>query len=327
MPGETDEGVPIHRLAVNLPWGLPVSPTVGKKLAAAIKSEADVVHIHGGLVSPFAWPALRTCVKAGLPVVVSVHSVWNNWSKVFGGMNAVTGWRNWPVIWTTVSEMAAESLRAAIGPSADVRVLPNGIDVSSWHGHLEPPREHKDITTVTVARLAVRKRSAELLKVLMEAHRQIPPEIGFRAVFVGDGPDRAKLERMIASNNLHWVELAGWKNHDEIRSLFAESDIYVTATILESFGIAALEARTYGLPVVAHGESGMRSFIRDGEEGLLVSSDEEMSCAIARLATDRALLDKITAHNRTTEPEYGWPSVIRNADQQYRDAMALVRKS
>lgn len=327
IPGETDEGVPVYRMAVNLPAQLPVSPTVGKKLAAAIQAEADVVHIHGGLVSPFAWPALRTCVKAGMPVVVSVHSVWNNWSRAFGAMNVFTKWREWPIIWTTVSEMAADSLRSAIGPNADVRILANGIDVSSWHNHLEPPRAHNDITAVTVARLAVRKRSGELLRVLMEARKQIPQEIGLRAIFIGDGPDRSKLERVISSNNLDWVQLVGWKDHDEIRALFAESDIYVTATILESFGIAALEARTYGLPVVANGESGMRSFIRDGEEGLLVSDDTDMARAIARLATDSALLEKITQHNRTTEPEYGWPKVIENANQQYRDAMALVGRS
>ncbi|MEI8083344.1 MAG: glycosyltransferase family 4 protein, partial [Actinomycetes bacterium] len=104
IPGETDNGVPIHRLAIRLPASLPVSPHVGPRLARALTAEADVVHVHGGLVSPFAWPALRTAVHAGLPAVVTVHSVWANWAPMIGGLNGITGWRRWPVVWTTVNE-------------------------------------------------------------------------------------------------------------------------------------------------------------------------------------------------------------------------------
>lgn len=322
--GESDNGVPIHRLAIRLPGSLPVTPHVGPRLSRALQGSADVVHIHGGLVSPFAWPALATVVRAGLPVVVTVHSVWANWARVFGAANCLTGWRDWPVVWTTVSDMAATSLQRALGDSSEVRIMPNGIDVDAWRGRVSSPRDPNELVVVSVARLALRKRSLALIDVLSSVRKRLSDDVKLKAILIGDGPDRGKIERVIADRKMDWVELAGWRNGEQIREIFAQSDVFVNPTRLESFGIAALEARTFGLPVIALSESGVTSFVHNGQEGLIADDDAGLAEAIRRLATDKALLAKLTAHNRDTIPPFGWPQVIDIAKDLYLDAQARV---
>lgn len=324
IPGEVDNGIPVHRLAIRLPGSLPVTPHVGARLARELQGHTDVVHVHGGLVSPFAWPALRTVVKAGLPAVVTVHSVWANWSKPIGATRNLAGWSRWPVVWTTVSEMAAESLQRALGPACQVQILPNGIDIDTWRGEPSPDKNPQELVIVSVARLALRKRSLALIDVLTAARQQLPPEITLRAILVGDGPDRSKIERVLAERKMTWVELAGWRNSSQIRKIFSRSDAFINPTRLESFGIAALEARTFGLPVIALSGSGVTSFVQDGIEGLLADDDAGLVKAIVRLGTDPELLARLGSHNRDTVPPFGWPDVIETAHNLYGQAQSRI---
>ncbi len=321
IQGEVDDGVPIHRLAVNLPAGLPVTPHVGRRLSSLLTDSADVVHIHGGLISPFAWPALATTVRSRLPCVVSVHSMWDGWSTVIRMASRAARWHSLPVVWTTVSRVAAQALRAALGPRVEVRLLHNGIDLDYWHSGPRPAPDATVFTVVAVTRLAQRKRPDALVDVLGGARAQVPEHIPMRALVVGDGPDRAHLERVIRSRGMDWVRLLGWRNHQQIREVFAQSDAFLSATRLESFGIAALEARTFGLPVVGLACSGINEFITHGREGLLAADDSGLATAIAELATDPVLAARITQHNRSSDPAFGWPAVVTRAEEHYRLAI------
>lgn len=325
IPGEVDEGVPIHRLAVNLPAGLPVTPHVGKRLREILVDDVDVVHVHGGLISPFAWPALRTAVKAGIPAVVSVHSVWTGWSRAFAAADLVTRWRSWPVLWTAVSDVAAAPMQEALGDHAKVRVLGNGIDLNRWRPPAQTQPAPDEIVIVSVARLAVRKRGLALVDILQDARRRVPANQRLKAILIGDGPDRARIERTLRQRGMDWVHCVGWQDQDQIRAHYRTASIYIAPSRLESFGIAALEARTYGLPVVALQDSGTNEFVHNGVEGFLEADDAGLADAIARLSTDSELRERIIAHNRTTPPEFDWPTVVAQTSECYRAAQELIR--
>lgn len=332
IPGELDEGVPVHRLSVRLPSQLPVSPYVNGRLRELlIAQRADVVHVHGGSISPFAWPALRTAVKAGFPAVVTVHSVWAQWAGLFGAVNSISGWRKWSVQWTAVSDVAAKDLRRALGGSVPVAVLPNGIDLSRWrpdgNDNWSPPGDgteaakDRPFTVVSVARFAPRKRMRPLVDILEDARAAVPQSIPMRAVLIGDGPDRNRVQRILQRQQMTWVECVGWRNHDQIRSLYNRADAFIAPARYESFGIAALEARTFGLPVVTLTESGTASFIGNGREGLLAADDSGLARALAELATQPEMLSRIRNHNRNTEPAFGWPHVVRLTEDIYEAAL------
>jgi glycosyltransferase involved in cell wall biosynthesis len=110
----------------------------------------------------------------------------------------------------------------------------------------------------------------------------------------------------------------------EIRERYAGADLYVSPATLESFGIAALEARAAGLPVIAFAATGVADFIRDGHEGALVGSDAEMASAMAALVRSPDRRNRIRLHNSGTTPSQTWPSVTTLSEELYDRAQALI---
>ena len=63
-------------------------------------------------------------------------------------------------------------------------------------------------------------------------------------------------------------------------------------------------------------------FVHDGVEGLLADSDAGMAQAIMRVARDRALLDRIAAHNQSTPPDDTWPRLLALVHEAYLAAQS-----
>jgi glycosyltransferase involved in cell wall biosynthesis len=237
----------------------------------------------------------------------------------------VLRWSSQPVQLTAVSEVAAAPLRRLTGGDRDVLVLPNGIDPGEWR--IQPaPRPPNQVTVVSVMRLALRKRPLPLLRMLRQARRQLPAEVDLRAVIVGDGRQRARMERYLGRHGMAgWVELPGRLPRTGIRSVFERADLFLAPATLESFGIAALEARCSGLPVLARAGSGVGEFVVDGQDGLLAGSDGDMVGALVRLAADPPERERIAMHSRRAPVDVGWPAVLRRTDAAYAAADQIAR--
>ena len=104
--------------------------------------------------------------------------------------------------------------------------------------------------------------------------------------------------------------------------MFARSDAYLQPSVRESFGLAALEARSAGLPVVARSQTGTTQFVHEGVEGLLADDDAGLAAALVRLGRDRGLLTRMAEHNRSTAPAEAWPHVLEVVDAAYAHARA-----
>jgi glycosyltransferase involved in cell wall biosynthesis len=113
-----------------------------------------------------------------------------------------------------------------------------------------------------------------------------------------------------------WVSLPGRFDRDQIRDLYRRADIFVAPATLESFGIAALEARSAGVPVVARREGGVGGFVAPGE-GVLVGSDAEMVAAITRLVAEPVAREAMAARCRSAEPPFAWPQVLARTEEAY----------
>ncbi|GAA2876497.1 glycosyltransferase family 1 protein [Streptosporangium fragile] len=378
-PGEPLPGV--RRIVAKLPFDLPVHPFgVRHMLRLMTARRPDVVHVHTGAISPFAWMGVRAAVRAGLPVVVTVHSMWDPVTRaVYRGLRLLYGWNRWGLVGTAVSEAAAVPIRAVAGHGVPVHVVSNGLDVSAWRpagddpdpARREPGAEERGadlaghgpgaeergadlarrepdparragsaggepgsgrcatgaepVHVVAVGRLAPRKQPVRLLRLLKEARAQVPHGTPMRATIVGDGPARSQMERYLRANGMTgWVSLPGRYSRDRIRELLASADVFVAPAPRESFGLAALEARSAGVPVVARAQSGVADFVRPGKEGLLGGSFDGLVASVARLVRDRELRESIAAHNRETEPvRSSWPAVLEGFERCYEEARAL----
>jgi phosphatidylinositol alpha 1,6-mannosyltransferase len=146
----------------------------------------------------------------------------------------------------------------------------------------------------------------------------VPQEVPLRLVLVGDGPQHSNVVRRARDLGIGgWLDLPGRLSRDRIRALLADSDIYVAPARLESFGIAALEARAVGVPIVANARGGVGGFVDHGTEGLLARHDDDMVDALVTLATSHALRRRMRAHNEQVAPAFGWDHALRRTEQLY----------
>lgn len=316
---EDDGGVPVHRLSHPATLGVPINPgaasTIRRRLLAA---RVDVAHVHMGVVSPFAWDATRVVTGIGMPTVITWHCVLDKASTPWRWSGAIERWVERGALLSAVSSFAADGVRSA-APGQQVDVLPNGIDVTAWAP--EEPRRPGDgpVHVVSALRLAPRKRPGLLLEVVEEVRRRTGADV--RLDVYGEGPLRPLLEREIGSRDAGWARLHGRAARADLAARYHGSDIYLAPTRLEAFGIAALEARTAGLPVVALGGSGTRDVIDDGVSGILAADDPGLADAVARLVADPALRGRMAEHNATVPPRESWPTVVRTIAAEYRRAV------
>lgn len=315
------DGVPSRRFDLPITRGVPVNPFAPPAVRRLLSEGGfDVAHVHMGVVSPFAMDGMRVCLRLGLPTVVTWHCVLGSTVPLIGALGYVRRWAAAGALLTAVSQVAAQPLRR-LAPRTEVEVLPNAIDPLRWAPTPRAPGRPEDgVRVVTAMRLARRKRPADLVRVM---HRARAEGVDLRLDILGEGPQRRRLEAWSAAHDAgSWLSLPGRVDRDELHRRYLAADIYVSPAELEAFGIAALEARASGLPVVGPRRSGITEFIRDGVEGLLTEDDDQMAHALARLGADSALRERIRQHNVTTPVAQDWTSVADLTADTYRRVIA-----
>jgi glycosyltransferase involved in cell wall biosynthesis len=312
-------GLVVHRVVARVPFDLPVHPRTRREVGAVLDADpVDIVHVHAGVVSPFAWGAVRAARDRGVPVLVTVHSVWGPLAApAFSVSDALARWHAWGVTMSAVSDLAAARVQAAVPRLGEVLVLPNGVDPAEWNvPRLARPRG--SLRLVTVMRLAPRKRTIPLLRMIGLVRTGLRGSVDVTASVVGGGPMLDRARTYATAHDLgQAVTFTGRLDRAGVRDILGRSDVYIQPSVRESFGLAALEARTSGLPVVVHSDSGSTQFIHDRVEGLVAPDDAGMVGAVIRLAHDPVLLDAITAHNRSTPPAETWPHVLEAVQAAY----------
>ncbi len=169
-----------------------------------------------------------------------------------------------------------------------LEVSPLGVDPSVYAPR--PPREAPSpFEVICVGRLAPVKAQHVLIAAIERLVKQ-GRDVHLR--LVGDGPDRASLERAVAARGLKaGIHFEGWRNQPEVLALYQRADLFALASFAEGVPVVLMEAMAMEIPCVATRINGIPELIRDGVDGLLVSpsDEEEMADAIARMMDDAAL--------------------------------------
>jgi glycosyltransferase involved in cell wall biosynthesis len=319
-----DGGVEVHRMAARMPFDLPVNPAAPGRIRTLIRGLApDVVHVHAGVVSPFAYDGARLARSEGVPLAITWHCMLDGAVPALRALARMGGWTKPSAALSAVSSAAAERVHEVFG--VPVGVLPNGMDLDRWvpaTGASRPP--DGPLRCVATMRLAPRKRGQALLAIVEDAVAQLP--FGALTVdVIGDGPNRAAMERRLVRRGLVGVvRLRGRLTRERVRAEYDDFDVFIAPAVLEAFGIAALEARASGLVVVARRGTGIEEFITDGVDGLLVDDDACMSRALVHLATDRTRFAALRSHARVHRPVHGWRMTLAAAQAEYARARALL---
>ncbi len=316
------DGVRVHRVhTVLFPrFGFPCTPHVVHALRRVMGRERfDLVHAHASIVSPTAYVAAVVARTMATPAIVTFHSVLRNHALWLRPLLRAGGIPALDATFTAVSAGVAREARTLLG-GRNVDVVPNGIDAGYWQRQ-QRPRADARVHLVSVMRLTPKKRPHALLEIMAKL-RRMTPDIALHMTIVGDGVELPAMRRRLRALELtDIVELTGRLERDRIARLFAESDVFVLPTVLESFGIAALEARAAGLPVVVRRESGVADLLVDGVDGLLAASDEDLLDCLRRLVTDEILRAKIAEHNRRVPAPAAWDDVLARHTALYESVL------
>jgi glycosyltransferase involved in cell wall biosynthesis len=323
--GDLVDGVPVHRVHTPLApaAGFAYTPGAVAAIGRVIRHEGfDVIHAHASVVSPVAIGGAIVARRAGLPSLVTFHSMLHRASFVLGASEALFGWSERGVLLSAVSSVVAAQVARWI-PGANVGVLPNGIDGAFWRDGPANSAPDGEIVFASAIRLSRKKRPLRLVRAFGDAVRFVAGAPAMRLIVAGEGPERPAMLRAAAELGIaDRVELVGQLSREDLRALYARSHAFVLPSERESFGIAALEARAAGLPVVAMLASGVRDFIRHGSDGLLAHDDAELSRHISRLALDAPFRDYVRHRNASVAPPYDWGDVRAMHLALYRHAGA-----
>ena len=311
-----DENTGIIRLPFKLPANLLWHPK-GKSLVIDQLSQLkpDVVHLHFGAASPFAWQGLQAVTKLGIANVATIHSIWG---KFASGIYARSR-RSWKAstILSSVSEVSSKIVSATL--NREVSVVPNGIDVDFWRNASNA--EQPQMQVVSATRFASRKRIRPQLDAI-ESVVKVLKESSPYFTIAGTGPDFEKIKTLISKKNLSkYVTLTGRLNKNELRDLYAKSDIFLQMSVLEAFGIAACEARAAGLPVLTRQGSGVSEFVQNSITGYLEENDAEIVARILQLNANRESLKNLKSQSQNQPPIQTWDHAGTLVEALYQRAI------
>lgn len=148
----------------------------------------------------------------------------------------------------------------------------------------------------------------------------------FRAIIVGVGPDRPRIEAEVHRLGLDAVILLAG-HRDDVGSILAEAQIFALATRSECLPLSILEAMASGLPVVASSVGGVPEAVIHGETGLLVApgDPDALADALALLVDDPALRSRMGAAGRArAERLFDLPAFREGHLKVYADELARV---
>jgi glycosyltransferase involved in cell wall biosynthesis len=167
-------------------------------------------------------------------------------------------------------------------------VSPLGVDAQLFAPR--PFREHPQPFEVLCVGRVVPAKGQHILIHAMNLLADEGRNVRLRVV--GDGPDRASLEQLVARLGLtDRIVFEGAVNQDRIRELYAKADAFALASFAEGIPVVLMEAMAMEIPCVTTFITGHPELIRHGIDGLLVapSDDTALAKALAALMDDPTL--------------------------------------
>lgn len=192
-----------------------------------------------------------------------------------------------------VSQQLADQLVTEIGVRPGTfRVIYNGVDTRRFAGPESAERRGPggEIAIGSVGRLAPVKNYGLLLK----AVARLPPDLRWRLVLVGDGPQRGELDQTAAELGIA-ARVSFLGHREDVAAVLGDLDVFVLPSDSEGMSNTLLEAMAAGVAVIASDVGGNREVIEAGRSGLLFARGDAAAAAkaIQQLVTDAALRERL----------------------------------
>jgi glycosyltransferase involved in cell wall biosynthesis len=295
----------------------------GRLLVALIRSREDVWDVAN--FPFFSVPAARVAsLVRRRKLIVTWYEFWGDywyrylgWRGIFGRWIEKLALGCSPRIIAT-SQVTRQRLVAAGYPNERITLVPCGVDLKSV---MAAPIADARHDLIYVGRLLPHKRVELAIEALRQLRGTHPTAT---LAIVGDGPERARLEKLVSDLGLSAaVHFYGkLPRAEQVYGLMKSSRLLVAPSEREGFGISVVEAWGCGIPVVvcAGEENAMTELVDRPVKGRVTAphaADIAQAC--------QELLDQPTDTYceplRAAATDYDWPRIAERLEQVYVSAM------
>lgn len=319
LPGIPMPGYPQLRL------GLPSGRQL-RQLWTLIRP--DLVHV--ATEGPLGHSAIRTARQLGIPVTSSFHTNFDQYTRDYH-----VGWLK-PVVVAWLRHVHNRTRRTFVPTRklltrlasegyTNLRLLSRGVDTDLF----TPTRRDEslraswgaapcDPVVLHVGRMAAEKNYPLLFRAF-DAFKAVEPRA--RLVLVGDGPMLSAYQRQRPD-----AVFTGFYTGVNLARHYAAGDIYLQASVTETYGNVAAEALASGLAFAGYDYAAAHELVSHGETGLLAPWGDESAfiAAAVRLASDAALVTRLRANAARSVLSRSWASVVTQFEGDLIEAAAEI---
>jgi len=328
----------VHYHEVNVPeYPLfhyqPYELALSSKLVDMVKLyKIELLHVHYAIPHAYAGYMAKQMLKEEgieIPMVTTLHGT----DITLVGNHpfykpAVTFSINQSDVVTSVSQSLKAATMDLFQIKKDIVVIPNFIELNkntedvniACHRSVMASEGERIITHISNFRKV--KRIPDIIKIFNKIQKKLPAKL----MMVGDGPEKEKAERLCAELGIT-DKVIFFGNSNEIDKILSYSDLFLLPSETESFGLAALEAMAWGVPVISSNSGGLPEVNFDGISGYLsdVGNVKEMAENAVRILKEDAVLAQFKINALETARQFDIANILPLYEELYEKAIRSIK--
>jgi N-acetyl-alpha-D-glucosaminyl L-malate synthase BshA len=324
----------VHYHEVNVPeYPLfhyqPYELALSSKLVDMVKLyKIELLHVHYAIPHAYAGYMAKQMLKdegIDIPMVTTLHGT----DITLVGNHpfykpAVSFSINKSDVVTSVSQSLKEDTYTLFNINKEIHVIPNFIELDkhrnenliSCQRSVMANKEERIVTHISNFRKV--KRIPDVIQIFYKIQQHIPSKL----MMVGDGPEKAKAEQLCESLGIQ-DKVIFFGNSNEIDQILAYSDLFLLPSETESFGLAALEAMAWSVPVISSNSGGLPEVNFDGVSGYLsaVGDIEAMAENAMKILKDENILSQFKTRALEVAQQFDIKNILPLYEDLYHKAI------
>jgi L-malate glycosyltransferase len=324
----------VHYHEVNVPeYPLfhyqPYELALSSKLVDMVKlHKIELLHVHYAIPHAYAGYMAKQMLKnegINLPMVTTLHGT--DITLVGNHPNyksAVTFSINQSDVVTSVSQSLKDDTLKLFDIKKEIQVIPNFIELN--HNYIEEltpcyrsvlakPNE-RIITHISNFRKV--KRIQDVIEIFNKIQEKIPAKL----LLVGDGPEKERAEKLCQDLGIE-NQIIFFGNSHEIDRILSYSDLFLLPSETESFGLAALEAMAWKVPVISSNSGGLPEVNFDGISGYLspVGDINSMAKNALKILENDTILNQFKENALKTAQQFDIKNILPLYEKMYQETI------
>jgi glycosyltransferase involved in cell wall biosynthesis len=229
-----------------------------------------------------------------------------------------------------VGDANSEYWKEYLGPQIPTYRMPYAVDNDYFSSltadaapHRERLRRELDLEPgrpvfLFASKLQTRKRCIDLVDAFLKLSPGAGIEPAAYLLIIGDGEERAAIERRIRESGLSSIRMLGFKNQSELPRFFDLCDVFILPSIHEPWGLIVNEAMSAGRAVVVSDDVGCQADLVENEVNgftFPVQNVDALSAVLRRFVDDPSLAQKMGQQSRRIIARFSFDECVRGLRQ------------